>query len=147
MVAKIEISADYDVAKILELAGAPSGCEPLLSGKTLSVIGVSQQALDSALASYDHAAVVRKNTIAEFISTLERHYDSVAQQRLYDNRLTCALRAGYEGPFRGEGVAFATWMDGCNAYAYAQMAAVLAAERQQPTPQGLIDELPAISWP
>lgn len=55
MVAKIEISADFDVAEILKLAGSPADCEPVLSGSTLYVAGVSQQALNSALVSYDHA--------------------------------------------------------------------------------------------
>lgn len=85
--------------------------------------------------------------VAAYIATLEAHYDSVAQQRRYDNRLTCALRAGYPGPFQAEGAAFGSWMDRCNAYAYAQLDAVLAGTRAKPTEAALIAELPPMVWP
>lgn len=86
-------------------------------------------------------------TMAEYVAALESHYDAAAQSRRYDNRLTCTLRAGYPGPFQTEGLAFATWMDECNAYAYGQMALVQAGERDQPTPDELVAELPAMVWP
>lgn len=85
--------------------------------------------------------------VARFISALEIHYDAAAQSRRYDNRLTCTLRAGFPGPFQSEGLAFATWMDQCNAYAYGQMALVQAGERAQPTPDELVAELPVLTWP
>lgn len=76
MVAKIEISADFDVAKILELAGAPADCEPVLAGTTLYVSGVSQQALNAALVSYDHAITLDR--IEREVFKLSRA-DAVAQ--------------------------------------------------------------------
>lgn len=82
-----------------------------------------------------------------YIAALERHYDSAAQQRRYDDRKTCALRAGYAGPFQAEGTAFGIWMDTCNAYAYEQMDAVLAGQRDKPTPEELIAELAPMVWP
>lgn len=84
---------------------------------------------------------------SEFIDALEAHYDAVAQTKRYDNRLTCALRAGYPGPFQSEGIAFAIWMDECNAYAYEVMNQVLSGRRGMPTIEGLIAELPSIDWP
>jgi hypothetical protein len=86
-------------------------------------------------------------TMADYIGALESHYDATAQSRRYDSRLTCALRAGYPGPFQAEGLAFAIWMDECNAYAYGQMALVQGGGRAQPTPEGLVAELPPIAWP
>jgi hypothetical protein len=85
--------------------------------------------------------------IAELTSALESHYDAVAQERRYDNRLTCALRAGYVGPFQAEGQAFAVWMDTCNAYGYQVMQDVLAKLRPVPTAEELIAELPVMIWP
>ncbi len=86
--------------------------------------------------------------MAAFVGALEAHYDATAQERQYDSRLTCALRAGYPGPFQPEGLAFATWMDTCNAYAYQQLAAVQAGQRPPPaSPAALVAELPAIAWP
>lgn len=82
-----------------------------------------------------------------YIAALEAHYDSVAKQRRYDDRKTCTLRAGYAGPFQAEGTAFAIWMDNQNVYAYAQLDAVLAGDREKPTPDELIAELAPMVWP
>lgn len=85
--------------------------------------------------------------IKALTGALERHYDTTAQSRRYDNRLTCALRAGYAGPFQAEGNAFAIWMDTCNAHGYQVMADVLAGKRSVPTEAELIAELTPIVWP
>lgn len=85
--------------------------------------------------------------IAGLTQTLEAHYDTKAREKRYDNRLTCALRAGYAGPFQAEGIAFAQWMDACNAYGYQVMAACLAGTRTTPTEAELLAELPVIVWP
>ena len=86
--------------------------------------------------------------IAAFGSALDAHLDTTAQQRRYDNRLTCALRAGYPGPFQAEGIAFAGWMDQCSALAYQLLAEVMQGTRPMPdSPQALIDLLPVMVWP
>ena len=84
--------------------------------------------------------------LQQFIAAMEHHYDLVAKRRQYDNRLTCALRAGYPGPFQAEGQAFAVWMDTCNAYGYEQMDKVLNGQRPMPTVPALIAELPVAPW-
>ena len=86
--------------------------------------------------------------IAAIGAALDAHLDATAQQRRYDNRLTCALRAGYPGPFQAEGVAFASWMDACNALAYQLLGEVMQGARPMPdSPQALIDLLPVMDWP
>ena len=85
--------------------------------------------------------------IAALTAALERHYDLTASTRRYDNRYTCALRAGYPGPFHAEGSAFATWMDACNALGYQIMAAVQAGTHPMPTEESLIAEMPPMVWP
>jgi len=86
--------------------------------------------------------------LASFDQALTAHLDSVAQQRRYDNRITCMVRAGFQGPFQTEGIAFATWCDDCNAQAYLLLAEVQAGTRPLPdTPQALIDILPKMVWP
>ena len=86
--------------------------------------------------------------IAVFDAALVAHLDATARERRYDNRVTCALRAGYPGPFQAEGIAFAAWMDQCNALAYNFLAEVVAGTRQLPeNPQALIDLMPAMVWP
>lgn len=84
--------------------------------------------------------------LQQFIAAMEHHYDLVAQRKQYDNRLTCALRAGYPGPFQAEGQAFAVWMDNCNLYGYQEMDKVLNGQRPMPTVSGLIAELPVAPW-
>jgi len=87
-------------------------------------------------------------TVQQIEDALTAYFDSVAQSKRYDNRVTCALRAGYVGPFQAEGLAFAQWMDACNALGYQLLAEVQATTR--PMPDTLADALallPAMVWP
>lgn len=87
-------------------------------------------------------------TVEDFTNALTAHLDATAQQRRYDNRITCMVRAGFAGPFQAEGLAFAEWADTCNATAYALLAEVQASTRPMPqTTQALIDVMPAMVWP
>ena len=81
------------------------------------------------------------------IAHLEAHFDAVAHQRRYRDRYTCAVRAGYAGPFQSEGQAFAAWMDSCNALGYQIIAEVRAGVRAIPSPDGLVAAMPAMVWP
>lgn len=87
-------------------------------------------------------------TLADFDVALTTHLDVTAQTRRYDNRITCAVRAGYPGPFQAEGKAFASWMDTCNALAYQIQAEVLAGTRPAPsTVSEFLSEMPEMVWP
>lgn len=86
--------------------------------------------------------------IASFDSALTEHLDSVAKEKRYDNRITCALRAGYQGPFQAEGQAFASWMDTCNALAYQIMSDVQSGKRIVPaSAEAFLSEFPEMVWP
>ena len=85
--------------------------------------------------------------ILEFTDALEAMYDAKAQEKKYDTRYTCALRAGYASAFQAEGLAFAQWMDTCNANAYTTMASVLAGQTPMPTVAGLLAQMPTFTWP
>jgi hypothetical protein len=84
---------------------------------------------------------------AILVAALDAHFDATANQRRYRDRYTCSVRAGYVGPFQAEGVAFATWMDACNALGYQIMAEVKAGTRAIPTPAELVAAMPAMVWP
>jgi hypothetical protein len=84
---------------------------------------------------------------AEYIAALEVMFDQVARQRRYNDRYTCALRAGYPGPFQEEGKAFGSWMDACNALGYTTMAKVKAGQIACPTMAELVESMPAMVWP
>jgi len=86
--------------------------------------------------------------LASFDQALTAHLDSVAQQRRYDNRITCMVRAGFQGPFQTEGIAFAAWCDSINVMAYQMLAAVQAGTEPMPeSPEAFISTLPAMVWP
>ena len=84
---------------------------------------------------------------AATMSQLEAFYDSKAQEKGFDTRYTLIARAGYTGPWQATAQAFGAWMDGCNVYAASVKAAVLSGNRQIPTPERLISELPPLVWP
>lgn len=78
---------------------------------------------------------------------LDNHLDSVAQANRYNDRFTFALRAGYTGPYQAEGIAFAQWMDTCNAQAYTLLQDVLAGTVPAPTLDEFVAGLPAFVKP
>lgn len=145
--ASVNVPPDFSMPLIAQSAGQLSDHGFRYSHGLLYVDDVTQEALDDALAAYDHAAQVGAALEISLITVLNNHLDSVAGQRRYDNRFTCSLRAGYIGPFQAEGAAFAAWMDQCNLVGYTIMAEVKASLRQVPTPEELIAAMPVIVWP
>lgn len=89
-----------------------------------------------------------KSLIEQFDTALMNLFEETAKSKKYDSRVTCALRAGYPGPFQAEGIAFATWMDGCNALAYQILSECQAGTRPIPVSvEEFLAEFPAITWP
>lgn len=93
------------------------------------------------------AEVIMAMKVRDYEATLDAHLDSVARQHRYDNRFTFALRAGYEGPYKAEGVAFAQWMEACNTSFYTLLQEVTAGTRSRPTMAEFIASLPAFVKP
>jgi len=92
--------------------------------------------------------ITSEQIVTAFDTALTAHLDATAQQRRYDNRITCMVRAGFPGPFQAEGVAFATWCDECNILAYQMLAAVQAGTEPMPeSPAAFIATLPVMVWP
>lgn len=86
-------------------------------------------------------------TVQKYVQTLENFYDKTAQAKQYDNRLTCALRGGYPGPFQEEGAKFGKWMDECNIYAYTELDKIKQGLRPAPaSPEAFLAELPKLIW-
>lgn len=84
---------------------------------------------------------------AQYTGLLDAHIDTKARERGYDNRVTCALRAAYPGPYQAEGLAFAQWMDTCYQLGTQVLAEVMGGARTLPTPTSFIAELPPLVWP
>lgn len=147
MVATISINETADISGICESAGQPEMSKRRYEDGVLHVDGITQAALDAALAAYDHDAVVSRRLQWELTAALNNHLNAVAGQRRYDDRFTCSLRAGYPGPFQQEGQVFAAWMDACNMAAYQFLAEVKQGLRPIPTEAELIAAMPIIEWP
>jgi len=86
-------------------------------------------------------------TLADYDAALTAHLDAVAQTRRYADRVSCSVRAGYVGPFQAEGIAFAQWMDACNATGYSMLEDFQKGIIPQPTIAEMIAALPAMVWP
>ncbi|MGB4065403.1 MAG: hypothetical protein WBK19_16385 [Azonexus sp.] len=94
-------------------------------------------------------ALTQEQVVAAYSAAVQFHLDTAARDAGYDNINTAVSYA--EEPavvkFQGEGAAFRAWRSLCWAYCYAQLAAVEAQEREQPTIEALIAELPSLVLP
>ena len=77
----------------------------------------------------------------------DAHLNAAAKARGYDSIHTAALRAGYPGQFHDEGVAFASWMDQCNAIGYQIMAEIATGVRAPISVDEYIALLPELVLP
>lgn len=120
----------------------------LEEGDPAQLDGVWTQQWNVRTATPEEQAQATQARITEFEQALDAHLDTTAQAKRYNDRFTCALRAGYAGPFQAEGAAFAVWMDQCNAQAYALMQSVLDGTAPAPdTVEAFIATLPPMVWP
>lgn len=79
---------------------------------------------------------------------LDRHIDSVAQAKGYDNRITASLRAAApKSKWHAEGVAFVEWMDNCYEVGLSILDEVKEGTREIPTETELLAELSEMVWP
>jgi hypothetical protein len=101
---------------------------------------------EALIIAYSSRAPTHDEIVGSYVDALDSHFDLVAQSRKYNNRYTCALRAGYAGPFQSEGRSFALWMDSCNAKAYLELDLVMSGRQEAPTIDELIAGLPVIDW-
>ena len=85
--------------------------------------------------------------LAEIEQVITNHMDSVAQAKLYDNRDSCRLYAGYVNPFQAEAIAYGQWVASCWVVSNTAQAEIIAGTRTIPTPEEAVLELPLMVWP
>jgi hypothetical protein len=78
---------------------------------------------------------------------IEKHMDTVAQSKKYDNRDSCRLYAGYVNPFQAEAIAFGQWVSACWVASNQAQADIANGLRTIPTPKEAIAALPIMGWP
>lgn len=91
--------------------------------------------------------MIQSRILDKYQKAHDAHLDAAAKARRYDSIHTAALRAGFPGPFHDEGVAFATWMDACNATGYQVIEQIMSGEIDPPTVEEYIAMLPALALP
>lgn len=118
-------------------------------GVVVNTIVVNSEAVLGELGINEYELVSEQAvpTVEDYEAALDNHLDSVARQYRYRDREMFALRSGYPGPYREEGVAFGTWMDTCNKLSYELWDAVTDGTAEVPTIQQFIDSLPIFVKP
>lgn len=101
------------------------------------------------VSSHLNPAPTTEQLVSEFRASIQRHLDAAAVTAGYDDIKTAVTYA--EEPavpkFQAEGQAFRAWRSVVWDYSYAQLDAVLAGEREQPTIEAFLAELPALVLP
>jgi hypothetical protein len=94
-------------------------------------------------------AEVAEVVTSTFEQAIQDHLNAAAVNNGYDDIMTAVSYA--EEPavpkFQNDGKAFRAWRSLVWAYAYEQLAAVKAGEREQPTVEAFLQELPALDSP
>jgi len=95
------------------------------------------------------ASIPKEQALWDFQTAIQSHLDEKARASGYDDIKSAVTYA--EEPavprFQAEGQAFRAWRSRCWAYGYEQLAKVESKERERPTIEQLIAELPALEMP
>lgn len=93
------------------------------------------------------AAEAQAATVGRFRSAIQAHVDATAKSRNYDGGNALASYVASTNPqWAAEAQAFVGWRDAVWLYAYAELDKVMAGQRDQPSVEEFLDELPAIEW-
>lgn len=83
----------------------------------------------------------------DYRHAIQRLIDAQAQSRRYDNGNSLATYVTSSNPdWAAEAQAFVNWRDAVWVYAYTELDKVLSGEREQPSVEDFLKELPKIAW-
>lgn len=84
----------------------------------------------------------------DYAQAVQSVIDEAARSRQFNDGVTLASYKDSTIPaWAAQATTLIAWRDAVWAYAYAQLAAVQAGQRAQPTVAEILAELPAITWP
>lgn len=87
-------------------------------------------------------------TIETYESAIQSFVDETARARQFRDGVTLASYVASTNPaWAAEAQAFVAWRDEVWAYSYQELARYLAGERQQPSIEQILSELPSVNWP
>lgn len=94
------------------------------------------------------AAEEQAALLAGFQAAIQALVDQTAASRSYaDGNALAGYVASTVTAWAAEATAFVAWRDAVWTYAYTELDKVRAGEREAPTVEAFIEELPAIEWP
>lgn len=77
---------------------------------------------------------------------IERHMDTVAQAKGYDDRNSCRLYSGFANPYQAEAIKFGQWVANCWALTFQAQTEIVAGTRPMPTITEAVAMLPTMIW-
>ncbi|MBB5041919.1 hypothetical protein [Shinella fusca] len=87
-------------------------------------------------------------SLTDYENAIQGMIDATAKEKLFRDGVTLASYTASTNPrWAAESVAFIAWRDEVWAYAYSELAKVQAGQRDQPTAEDFLTELPPIVWP
>ncbi|MGQ3214809.1 MAG: hypothetical protein ACT6U0_23235 [Shinella sp.] len=94
------------------------------------------------------AAAQNDALVALYEQAIQAHVDAKPRERAFRDGVTLASYAASTNPnWQAQALAFIEWRDEVWAFAYRELAKVMAGERARPTEEGFLNELPALNWP
>lgn len=122
------------------------------SGDIIALYGSMQAYAQEYLEDDDPAVIAFLNPpekkLREFQSAIELHVDNVAASKSYANALSLAGYATSTVPqWQAETIAFVAWRDQVWVYSFTELSKFQNGEREIPTIEEFIAELPQIQWP
>lgn len=89
-----------------------------------------------------------EETQAALTNEIQQHLDATARTHAYDGILSlCTYATSPSAKFAAEGQAAVVWRDACWTRGYEILAECQAGDRQVPTREELVAELPLFVWP
>lgn len=96
----------------------------------------------------DKAAQERTSLMARFETAIQGHIDTIAQSRRYRDGFALAGYVASTVPqYAAEATAFVAWRDAVWLYAYGELDKALNGQREIPSVEDFMEELPLIEWP
>ncbi|WP_247997658.1 hypothetical protein [Brucella tritici] len=86
--------------------------------------------------------------VETYRTAIQSLVDAKAQEKQYDSGATLASYVNSTTPqWSAEAVTFVAWRDAVWSYALAELDKVQKGEREQPSVEAFLSELPAFEWP
>lgn len=87
-------------------------------------------------------------TLADYEDAIQRLVDATARTKSYRDGVTFSSYANSTNPqWSADAHAFIAWRDAVWGYSYSELAKVQNGERERPSVQDFLEELPVIVWP